>query len=356
MKYALPLVITALMLTALPAGAKSYNKDYIGESASYQAEYEDTLVHLARDNDIGFVEMRAANPTLDPWIPGKGAKVTLPKQHLLPDAERKGIVINLPEMRIYYYEKPGEAPLSYAIGVGREGLDTPLGKTTVVRKRVGPTWTPTQRMRKEDPTLKAFYPAGPDNPMGTHALYLGWPTYAIHGTDKPFSVGRRASSGCIRLYPDQIKDFFPRVPVGTQVNVVDQPVKVGWIGDDMYVEVHPTQEQNLKVEDFGQLSSYEITKEDIRRIKKKAGEHQDKIDWRAVREAVKEHRGVPVKVLDVTVTPRTTIADAKPDASGEKAEDKARPKVDSEADLKQLVGAEPNQTAVTLTNKRRFNN
>lgn len=293
------LLITALVFGALTSAAQAaYDKDYIGEVEYYRAQYEDTLVHLAKDNAIGFVEIRAANPTLDPWIPGEGAKVVLPKQHLLPNAPRNGIVINLPEMRLYYYKTPGEEPKSYPLGVGREGLNTPTGTTTIVRKKAGPTWTPTDRMRKEDPTLKPFYPPGPDNPMGTHALYLGWPQYAIHGTDKPFSIGRRASSGCIRMYPEAIKEVFPQVPIGTKVTVVDQPIKTGWIGEDMYIEVHPTQEQNLRVEDIGQLSSYEITKDDIRAINAKAGALKDHIDWEAVRQAVKAHSGIPTKILD----------------------------------------------------------
>lgn len=305
------ILLTVLVLGGLAgaAQAKAFEQDYIGETEYYRAKYEDTLVHLAKDHGIGFVEIRAANPALDPWIPGAGAKVVLPKQHLLPDAPRSGIVINLPEMRLYFFEETNKPPRSYPLGVGREGLDTPTGTTTIVRKKVGPSWTPTERMRKEDPELKAYYPPGPENPMGTHAMYLGWPTYAIHGTDKPYSIGRRASSGCIRMYPDAVKDIFPRVPLGTKVTVVDQPIKVGWIGEKMYIEVHPTQEQNLRVEDIGTLSSYEITRADIRRINKKAGKFKDHIDWEAVRAAVRAHTGVPSEVLDKNSKPRSKAPD-----------------------------------------------
>src|SRR5690606_38343490 len=139
-------------------------------------------------------------------------------------------------------------PVSYSIGIGREGLRTPTGKTTVVRKVVGPDWTPTERMVKEDPELKPYYPPGPDNPMGSHAMYLGFQHIAIHGTNKPYAIGRRGSSGCIRMYPEGVRDLWPRVNVGMTVRVVDQPVKVGWIDDKMYIEVHPSQEQSLKVE------------------------------------------------------------------------------------------------------------
>lgn len=278
--------------------AAMYDKDYVGKTEIYRAKYEDTLVHLARKHGLGYVEMRAANPGLDPWIPGDGARVVLPKRSLLPDAPREGIVLNLAEMKLYLFEKAGKPPLVYSISPGREGLNTPVGSTTVTSKRANPTWTPTARMLKEDPTLKPFYPPGPDNPMGTHALYLGWPEMRIHGTNKPYAIGRRASSGCIRMYPEGVKDMFDRVPVGTKVTSVDQPVKVGWIDDKMYVEVSPTQEQSLRVETDGQTMSYEITADDMKRITRKAGAYADKIDWEAVRKAVREHRGYPIAILD----------------------------------------------------------
>jgi L,D-transpeptidase ErfK/SrfK len=294
------LPVLALLVFANPAQSASvYNKDYVGEMEFYRAKYEDTLVHLARKHGLGFVEMRAANPHLDPWIPGEGARVVLPKQSILPDAVRSGIVINLPEMKLYYFQIPGQPPLTYSISPGREGLYTPVGTTAVMSKKANPTWTPTPRMLKEDPTLKPFYPPGPDNPLGTHALYLGFPDIRIHGTNKPYAIGRLASSGCIRMYPESIRDLYPRVPVGTKVTVVDQPVKVGWIGNKMYVEVSPTMQQAIHIEKDGDLKSYEITAQDMKRITGKAGPYADKIDWEAVRKAVREHRGYPVPVLDV---------------------------------------------------------
>lgn len=321
----LPLLATAMIIFAMPAhAAKVYDKDYVGEMEMYRAKYEDTLVHLARKYGLGFVEMRAANPTLDPWIPGEGTRVVLPTQSLLPDAPREGIVLNLAEMKLYLYQTPGAAPLVYAISPGREGLNTPIGTTTVTSKRENPTWTPTARMLKEDPTLKTFYPAGPDNPMGTHALYVGFPDIRIHGTNKPYAIGRRASSGCIRMYPEAIKDIFARVPVGTKVTSVDQPVKVGWIDSKMYLEVSPTQEQSLRVEEMGDFKSYEITAEDMKRITKKAGPYADRIDWEAVRKVVREHRGYPVAVLDTKGAKGQHVADEMEEKlKSVEAEDKA---------------------------------
>lgn len=292
-------ILTAVLLFGVvtPTFASQYDKDYFGETIIHKAVFEDTLIHLARHNKLGFVELRAANPTLDPWIPGAGARIVLPKQHLLPDAPRDGIVINLAEMRIFYFKDEGEEPITFPISIGREGLQTPTGSTSIVRKKAGPTWRPTPRMKEEDPSLPDVVPPGPDNPLGTHALYLGWPQYAIHGTNKPYGIGRRVSSGCIRMYPENIKEFFPMVPVGTKVTVVDQPVKVGWIDGDLYIEVSPTQEQSVKIEHDGLLETYEIQSEDMKRIRDKAGEYKDLIDWKAVRAAVKDHKGYPVMIL-----------------------------------------------------------
>lgn len=298
-----------MAFTTGQALAATYDKDYVGEMEMYTAEYEDTLVHLARWNNLGFVEMMAANPELDPWIPGANARVILPKQHLLPNAPREGIVINLPEMHIFYYPKDGGAPEVHSIGIGREGLNTPLGKTSVVRKKEGPTWRPTERMKREDPSLPNVVPPGPENPLGTHALYLGFPQYAIHGTNKPYGIGRRISSGCIRMYPETIKELYYKIPVGTPVRIVDQPVKVGWIGDKMYIEVHPTQDQAIQVEKLADLSSYEITADDMKLVLEKAGAHVDKIDWENVRNAAKERSGYPVAILDKSVAPGDRVKD-----------------------------------------------
>lgn len=303
----LSLVLFLVSVFSTDVHAKAYEKDYFGETVIHKAAFEDTLIHLARGNGLGFVELRTANPTLDPWIPGAGARIVLPKRHLLPEAPRKGLVINLSEMRVYYFKTPGEAPQTYPISIGREGLQTPVGSTTIVRKQDGPTWRPTPRMRKEDPSLPASVGPGPDNPLGTHALYLGWPQYLMHGTNKPYGIGRRVSSGCMRMYPEDIKTLFPQVPVGTPVTVVDQPVKVGWIEDKLYVEVSPTQDQSLKIEEDGVAGTYEITADEMKRITKKAGAHADKIDWAVVRKAVQEHRGYPVPVLSMSDRPNNNV-------------------------------------------------
>lgn len=286
-----------LFTLAAPATAlAAYDLPYIGEMETYRAKYEDTFVHVARDYNLGFVEMRAANPGVDPWIPGAGKKLILPTRHILPDAPREGVVINLADMRLYAFVNGDAAPDSYSIGIGREGLNTPQGGTTVARKVEGPIWRPTDRMRREDPKLKAVYGPGPDNPMGSHAMYLGWPQYAIHGTNKPFGIGRRSSSGCIRMYPEGILDLYDRIPVGTKVTVVNQPIKAAWIEDRLYIEAQPTVEQANAMEENGEVLEHKLTEDDMVRIIKVAGEYKDKIRWAAVRTAVRERAGYPVEI------------------------------------------------------------
>ncbi len=278
--------------------AAKFTDNYIGALQTVSAKYEDTLVHIGRDHDVGFVEMRAANPHLDPWIPGAGAEVVVPTMHLLPDAPRQSVVINLAEMRMYLYKTPGTAPQTYPIGIGRDGLLTPVGTTTITRKKENPTWTPTERMRKEDPTLPVTVPPGPDNPMGTHSLYLGFHQIAIHGTNKPYGIGRRVSSGCIRMFPEDIGRFFDQVPVGTKVTVVDQPIKAAWIGDKFYLEVHPTQDQATMMEREGAVPDYELSEKDLAYIMKKAGPGVEKLDWVSIRKVVKERKGYPVAIAE----------------------------------------------------------
>ena len=273
-----------------------YDKPYVGDLKKIRTKYEDTFIHLALHHNLGYVEMRAANPYVDPWVPGAGTLITLPSRHILPDAPYKGLVINLPEMRLYYFPKDGSAPETFPIGVGREGLDTPTGKTKVTRKKAGPSWRPTKRMRDEDPTLPTVVPAGPQNPLGTHALYLGWPEYLIHGTNKPFGIGRRISSGCIRMYPHNIIALFDMVPTGTPVRVVDQPFKLAWIDDKLYLEAHPDLEQSLSMEEMGEVKTPKIDDKDLELIKKFAGEWEKKVRWAAVRTAIRERKGFPVEI------------------------------------------------------------
>ncbi len=282
------------LCVSVPAHAAE-QKPYVGDMQTYVTKYEDTLPQVARKFDIGFNELRSANPYVDPWMPGKDVKLTIPSRHILPEAVRQGIVINLPEMRLYVYNK-GTLLQSHPIGVGREGLSTPVGRTTIVRKVVGPIWRPTDRMRQEHPELPAEVGPGPENPMGTHAMYLGWPQYAIHGTDKPYAIGRRASSGCIRMYPEDIIQVYPAVDTGSSVTVVNQPVKVSWIGDKLYLEAHPPLDQAMMIEENGGRPYYDLTDDDMAQIMRVAGDRADLIDWAKVRSVIRNREGYPVAV------------------------------------------------------------
>ena len=151
-------------------------------------------------------------------------------------------------------------------------------------------------MLREDPTLDAVVPPGPENPLGTHALYLGWPTYAIHGTNKPYGIGRRVSSGCIRLYPENITQLFEMAPVGTKVTVVNQPIKLAWIDNVLYMEAHPDLEQAIQMEETGQVFSAKMSDADLEFIIKAAGEHKDRLHWATIRSEVRNRSGIPVMI------------------------------------------------------------
>src|SRR4029450_12653191 len=177
--------------------------DLVGRLAFREARAEDTLVDLGPELGVGYTELVAANPGVDPWLPKKGTRLVVPNARLLPSGPREGIVVNLGDLRLYYFEKDAP-PRSYPIGIAKDGFSTPLGETVVTTKREKPTWVPGESARREDPSLPREIAPGPDNPLGEHALYLGWPTYLIHGTNDPRGVGRHSSRGGIRPYPDGI--------------------------------------------------------------------------------------------------------------------------------------------------------
>ena len=230
-----------------PAGT-----DVVGDVWAVVARHEDTLPDLARRFDLGYDEIAAANPGVDVWLPGRGTKVLLPTEFVLPDAPREGLVLNLASMRLFYYPATGpeETPtvVTHPVGIGREGWATPQGKTKVVSKKAHPSWTVPASILAEhaangDP-LPGVVPPGPDNPLGDYAMRLGIPGYLIHGTNKPHGVGMRVSHGCIRLYPEDIERLFPEVPVGTPVRIVNQPYLAGWNNGVLYLEAHPPLEED----------------------------------------------------------------------------------------------------------------
>lgn len=208
----------------------------VGQVYTVTATEEDTLLDIARAHNVGYEEIRMANPDTSLWVPGEGTEVTIPGQYILPDEARSGIVINVAELRLYYYPEvaEGETPRveTYPIGIGRDAYNTPLGVTETTMRLEKPAWYPPESIRREaaergDPA-PAVVPPGADNPLGEYAILLDIPGYLIHGTNQPDGIGMRASRGCIRMHPEDIESVFWRVPVGTQVNIIDSPIKVGW--------------------------------------------------------------------------------------------------------------------------------
>ena len=257
----------------------------IGAPFYVKSRYEDTLLDFARQNGQGYDDMDHANPEVDMWLPGEGTEVLIPTFWVLPNAPRNGIVLNRAEKRLYYFppNNPDEVQ-TFAISIGREGWATPLGKFTIRQKIENPTWTPTASIRAEHAAdgdiLPAVVPAGPDNPLGLHAMRLSNPSYLIHGTNKPWGLGMQVSHGCIRMYPEGIAELFGEVDVKTPVTIVDQPYKLGWLGDDLYLEVHvgkPGKQKAARSVIPASLASAEGLE----------------IDWGAVERAVTENTGLP---------------------------------------------------------------
>jgi L,D-transpeptidase ErfK/SrfK len=294
-RLAAALCVAGMIIPGSAGGAGLLDPHGARETTTYRALHEDTLLDVARRFSLGYVEIVAANPGTDPWIPGEGTNVVLPTVHLPPDAAPEGIIINLADMRLYYFAEPGGTMQSFPIGIGREGLLTPLGSTEVVRKNKNPTWRPTPRMRAENPELPEAVPAGPDNPLGNRAMYLGWPQYLIHGTNKPLGIGRRVSSGCIRMYPEDVEYLFDKIPIGTKVTVVDQPIKLSWIDDALYIEAHPTQAQSDQIEASGTFDTI-LDSSVVDQVLAVAGEKAPTLDWSRIRQATIERRGYPIRV------------------------------------------------------------
>ena len=299
-------VLTALSLFCAEAGAAGSPGSAADMLAGrYVTTKADTLIELAVQQDVGFVELAAANPGVDPWMPGEGREIRLPIYHLLPEAPNEGIVINIADQRLYFFPGKGAPVQTYPIGVGRDGFSIPLGRTKVTLKREKPTWVPPPSVRAEKPDIPESVPPGPDNPLGDYALNLGWPMIRIHGTNRPYGVGRRVSHGCIRLYPADIETLFRQVSVGTPVTVVDQPTKAGWVDGELYVEVHPSGQEADELEQERRFTPRPLPDFE-ERIARAAGDQRDRVNWEVVSRAWEQRLGVPVRVTGVTAVAATS--------------------------------------------------
>lgn len=298
--------------------------DLIGTVQVTRAEHEDTFVDLARRFNVGYEELVRSNPGVDPWLPGEGREIVLPTQHLLPNAPREGVVINLAAMRLYYFPKvgKGENPIVYTfpIGIGRVGWATPVGSTRITRMAKNPSWRPGPGVRREHrengEILPAVVPAGPDNPLGTRAMYLGWAGYLIHGTNKPAGVGLRSSHGCIRLFPEDVEFLYDLVGPGTKVTVVNQPFVFGWHEGQLLLQAFDVLEDDPR--NWKTARQKLLTRALAARLEKRLKAQGDSIDWAAVSRVSHEPRGVPLAVsrgienFDAVVARATRVRNALP--------------------------------------------
>lgn len=250
-----------------------------------------TLLDIAFEHRLGFERVKRLNPDVDVWVPTPGTEVVLPTEFILPDAPREGLVINVPEMRIFDFTR-GEDPEVFAIAIGDPVDPTPVGEFRVGAKRVDPVWRVPVSIREERPELPPEVPPGEDNPLGQHWMTLGQTSYGIHGTNIRWSIGRMATHGCIRLYNDQMSALYDRIEEGTPVRLVYEPVKLGRRGDEIFIEVHPDiygQDRDpfthalfrlFVLEGFGLVDVDSIDREHLRRV-------------------IDDARGVPIRIGSV---------------------------------------------------------
>lgn len=283
-----PLGLVALATTSAQAPVDAvYYGGYLGKVLQYRVREGESLLEIARRFDLGFNEITAANVAVDPYLPLPGTLVTIPTAWIPPElSPRPSIVVNLAELRLYFFPKDPAGPLlSFPIGIGDEGTDTPLGLYTVDRKSLNPSWHVPDSILKQRKDLQPVVPPGPENPLGSRALHLSGDGILIHGTNRPWGIGRRSSHGCIRLYPEDILRLFECVGRGTQVLIVNCPVKVGVRKGKIFLEVHGD-------------GSYQPEPGEVLHQMARLG-FLAKIDLSLVVRAVSEKRGYPVEVTAV---------------------------------------------------------
>lgn len=272
--------------------AVSKEDDVIGQLAIIRLEEGDTLPDIARHFSLGINEISAANPGVDVWVPDAGERIMLPLSFILPDASKKGIVINLAAMRLFQFKEESKSLIvsTYPIGIGTEERPSPIGQMYITRKATRPTWyvpaSIAEDHRKKGDPLPAKVLPGSENPLGEYALYLSKSTYLIHGTNKPASIGLKATNGCIRLYPEHIKRLYADTPAKTPVSIVSQPYLVGQRNGVVYLEVHAPTEGSAALD-------LEKVYSKLRNIEMESGRA---MDWKKVKEVLAETRGIPVPI------------------------------------------------------------
>jgi L,D-transpeptidase ErfK/SrfK len=275
--------------------------DVIGEVQRAYVNTGDTLLDIARRYNLGQDEILLANPGVDRWSPSPGTTILLPTRYILPKAKRTGLILNVPEMRLYYFPKPGLGQLpvlvTHPASIGRMDWKTPLGSTQVVAKQTDPAWYPPQSLKKEAAVSGESLPdvvrPGPDNPLGHYAIRLGMPGYLIHSTNKPYGVGMRVTHGCVRMYPEDIEALFDGVALGTPVQIINQPIKVGWLDGTLYLEIHPPlAEDRYKYADLTQMVLDMISDA----IAEENTKYRVMLRNSAIKRAIEEQNGIPVAI------------------------------------------------------------
>jgi len=266
-----------------PYGADIQAITVIGAPQAYIVQKDDTLLDIARDFDLGFSEIQILHKDLDPWAPPVGMELVIPTYWILPEGKWNGIVINIPEMRLYFFSKKISMVKTFPIGIGVTENTTPIGRFYVKEKRVSPTWhIPLSLLEKYEG--RKFIPHGPDNPLGSHWLGLSIKGYGIHGTNFPWAVGRLVTHGCIRLYPEDIVSLYPLVPVGTPVHIIYEPVKIGFKEGRIFVEVH--EDIYHRIPDFFQFTLKRLGDNGLKNL----------VDFEKVKEAIDQRRGIPIDI------------------------------------------------------------
>ena len=269
--------------------------DVIGEIMYVTPQRHESLVDLTIRYEMGYEELKWANPGINAWMLSDTTPLVLPTQFILPEGKRSGIVSNIPEMRTYYFLKGTDKIYVYPVGVGRMDWKTPLGSWSITRKQENPAWYPPESIRKEHAEmgrgiLPSVVPAGPDNPLGTRVLRLALPSYLLHGTNEQTGIGMRVTHGCMRFYPQHIEHLYDMVPTNTMVTFLNEPVKYGFLGNDLLMEVHPPlEEDSLSVEGLREKALTQLE-----RFLKPYPDHI--VNYDMVNLAVQQQSGVPVNI------------------------------------------------------------
>lgn len=295
----LTILLLPLMATALTFDKPAADDDVVGKIQNARVKAGENFLDVARRFNVGYFELVEANPGVDPNEPRPGTELTVPTQYVLPDAPREDIVINLAELRLYYYPKDSDKMYTFPLGIGRQDWQTPMGHFTIIQKTPNPIWRPPEAIREEykketGETLPKEFGHGPENPLGNYAMRLSNPMYLLHGTNDPSGIGRRASSGCIRMYPEDIKRLFHMVSEGTHLRIVNQPYKAGWHNGELYLEAHlPLQEQQKRLQ-----GSLEPAKKAIRQVKVRHSDQDITINWTKALKVAGYQTGLPIGVSD----------------------------------------------------------